>query len=74
LVSRGKGRDKEKQKDMRANWVAGVKIEVRKNKGYYFFIKIRGQNRFEGNIATVRWQWHQNNLQAHGDTAVALQP
>jgi hypothetical protein len=39
LDSRGKGRDKEKQKDMRVNWVAGVKIEVRKNKGYDFFNK-----------------------------------
>jgi hypothetical protein len=37
MYSGCKGRDKEKQKDTRVNWVTGVKVEVRKNKGYDFF-------------------------------------
>jgi hypothetical protein len=32
MDSGGKGRDKEKQKDTRVNFVAGVKVEVRKKK------------------------------------------
>jgi hypothetical protein len=39
LGSRGKGRDKKKEKDKRLNLVAGVKVEVRKSKGFFCFRK-----------------------------------
>ena len=52
-----KGRDKENKKGMRMKWVAGVKVEVRTEKGKIFFYfekeKIRGPTKFEVRTATV---------------------
>ena len=63
MGSKGKGRDKEKVKDMRVNLVAGVKEEVKKNKTYFFcFENIRGRTRFEDNTATVPRQRRQKCL------------
>ena len=47
MGSRGKGRDKKKEKDKRLNLVAGVKVEVRKSKGIFLFLK-----RYKGELGS----------------------
>ena len=52
MGSRGRGRDKEKKKDMRVNLVVGVKEEVKKKKTYFFVLKI-----YEGELdSKAIWQ------------------
>ena len=83
MGSGGRGRNKEKKKDMRVNLVAGVKVEARKRKRIFF--KITGRLGSKTTTATVPRQHRQKCLlvflnvhsiicKAYGDTVVALHP
>ena len=56
MGSGGRGRNKEKKKDMRVNLVAGVKVEVRKTKRIFFLFKIMSKLGSKITTATVPWQ------------------